>query len=337
MRDTGSHRLPPFQAAPVQLPTPPLERLVDRAYRWRTLLGLGLAAVMTAAIVVAAQTQNGDDLQAVGDGAGAERRSAIAAVTEFDGDPGAEATSTTGGERRVNSEVDDQPTDTQPLAPAQTSTSGAPSTSTSAPQATTTTTTDTSAASTTATTGVDGSTTATSLDPTTTAPGGSSSSSAPSSVPDPTVPPETTDTTDTSSSTTSSAPAPVRAEAEDGTLLGTARARADHQGFSGAGFVGDLITEGSGVELVVQAAGGPTPFQVRYSAGPDNGPAGPRTISVIVNGTAVTEAQMRLTASWDDWDVVAGTLDLLAGDNQIVLLWAPGDSGWVNIDYVEIN
>ncbi len=130
---------------------------------------------------------------------------------------------------------------------------------------------------------------------------------------------------------------PARFEVEDGALLGTAAARADHDGHSGSGFVGDLITEGSGVAVTVTATeAGPTPFTVRYAAG-SNGPADGRTLTVYVNGDQATRAEMALTDDWSTWDVVVGELDLIAGDNVITLVWDPGDTGWVNLDYVQLN
>ncbi len=150
----------------------------------------------------------------------------------------------------------------------------------------------------------------------------------------------TTTTTSEPATSSSSVPAPpvvVRVEAESGTLLGTAAARSDHDGFSGTGFVGDIFTEGSGVTLTVNApAAGSTPFTVRYAAG-NNGPEGLRTLTVLVNGFSATTAQMAVTPSWSDWSVVAGELNLVEGDNTISLLWSTGDTGWVNLDYIQLN
>jgi hypothetical protein len=67
------------------------------------------------------------------------------------------------------------------------------------------------------------------------------------------------------------------------------------------------------------------------------GKPGPRTLTVLVNGTRVTSASMALTTDWETWDVVVGQLPLVAGSNTISLVWADGDTGWVNIDYVQIN
>lgn len=131
---------------------------------------------------------------------------------------------------------------------------------------------------------------------------------------------------------------PVRTEAETGRLLGAARSRTDHTGYSGTGFVGDLIAEGSGVEVTLDVpASGSNQFTIAYAAGPENGPPDLRTISVLVNGVEATEARMELTASWDDWTIVSGPLQLAPGPNVITLVWRPGDTGWVNLDYVEIS
>ncbi len=257
-------------------------------------------------------------------------------------------TSTTqAGERQVNSAVDDDASngaadsDGSPAAPTATTSTEPPATTTvtttaesstttsepeTDPSSTTTPESSTSSSDTTDTT-VDPSSTTTSIDPTSSTTSGG-----------PTTTEPTTTTTDGSTTTTDgTVPVTVRVEAESGTPLGAARARSDHLGYSGSGFIGDIISEGSGVSLAVDGVGGSTPFTFRYSASPENGPAGPRTISVLVNGQRVTEARMRLTASWDDWDVVVGTLDLMPGQNVITLVWQPGDTGWVSIDYIEIN
>ena len=131
---------------------------------------------------------------------------------------------------------------------------------------------------------------------------------------------------------------PTLVEAETGTFLGQAQVRSDHKGFSGSGFVGDIITDGSGVELTVKSeTAGQVPFRVRYSAGEVMNKEGPRTLTVLVNGTRVTSASMALTADWDTWDFVVGELPLVLGSNTITLVWDEGDTGWVNIDYVQIN
>ena len=63
---------PPFAPAGPQreADVPPLERLLEGAYRWRSLLGLGLAALMTVAIVVAYRGASGNETSdvAVADG-----------------------------------------------------------------------------------------------------------------------------------------------------------------------------------------------------------------------------------------------------------------------------
>ena len=149
----------------------------------------------------------------------------------------------------------------------------------------------------------------------------------------------TSSATTSTTTTTSAAPAvTTRIEAESGQMLGTARARSSHKGYSGSGYVGDLINEGSGVTVSVDGrSGGNTPFLIRYSAGTSNGPPGARRMSVLVNGVMVTDAQMQRTKNWKTWSVVTGSLDLASGQNTITIVWQPGDTGWVNLDYIEIN
>ena len=334
--------------APATLSTPAFERVLDWSYRWRTLLGLGLAVVTTAAVLVAYQIPGGDNLATDAGGPGAESRSALAAATEFSATQPATSSTTESGERQVNSAVDDDASngeaesDSDPAAPNATTsttplatttvtvTDEASSTTTSEPAIETSTTLESESTTSTST-----DTTETTIDPsstTTSEQPGSTSTTGPT-----TTEPTTTTTPDSTTTTVGTTPPTVRVEAETGTLLGAARARSDHDGFSGSGFIGDIISEGSGVSLAVDAVGGATPFTFRYSASPENGPPGQRTLSVLVNGQRVTEAQMRLTASWDDWDVVVGSLDLVAGPNIITLVWEPGDTGWVSIDYIEIN
>lgn len=85
------------------------------------------------------------------------------------------------------------------------------------------------------------------------------------------------------------------------------------------------------------SVGGPRPFTIRYSAGPAQGAPQLRTLGVIVDGTRLTSAEMAATPTWDDWTVVSGTLELPAGGATITLEVQAGDSGEVNIDYIEVG
>jgi hypothetical protein len=145
-------------------------------------------------------------------------------------------------------------------------------------------------------------------------------------------------TADPSSTTTG--PAPVQLEAESGLLLGLASVQLNHLGFSGVGYIGDLILEGSGVTLTLDDhPGGPTALAVRYAAGNTvvRG-EGPRTLSLVVNGTRVTQLSMERNGNWTEWWTLdAGEIDLEPGTNEISLIWMAGDTGWVNLDYVQLG
>lgn len=121
-------------------------------------------------------------------------------------------------------------------------------------------------------------------------------------------------------------------------LHGTAAVRSDHPGFSGEGFVGDIYTKGSGVSvLVTSSRTGMIPLTVGYSAGSESGPPGSRLLTVYVDGRRIIRADMAVTESWSTWDVVVGKIPLERGRNRITLIWDEDDTGWVNLDYIEIN
>ncbi len=315
----------PRHTAEWRLPTRTrTERLLDALARGRAALGVALALVITIAVLVTYQLGGMGGASSVAAG-----RSTTTTTTEpvaTTDPPDSLATVTTRElERAVDDRVGEVPIDEEGP--------GDGTTPTTTPEA------DVAPAETVAETGPADETPTTDGDAATTTTAAEASTTIPSSTSE--VPPTSEGVTTTipeGSTTTTNPPAPIRVEAETGSLLGAARARSDHQGFSGSGFVGDLISEGSGVELVVDVpVGGPTSFTVAYAAGPENGPPDLRTVTVLVNGIHATEARMQLTASWDHWDVVTGTLDLPQGQTVITLLWQQGDTGWVSIDYIEIG
>ncbi len=312
-----------------------IERVLEAVYRWRTMLGIGLAASMTLAIVVTYWARSGPGADSL---AGATADTVIAGPdtvlspfnSESAGSNGSSPISSTPGEPVASST---QPTTatsggatTAPVTSAVAS--GGPPTS----EAESTTTVSQVVEESTSSTDV-------TLDPTSST---SNTSTPTTSEPATTSTTATTvvDTSPTSagSTTQSTIDDPTRVEAETGTMLGQGRARSDHGGFSGTGFVGDIITQGSGVELEVDAAkAGATPFTVRYAAGDVAGKEGPRTLTVLVNGTTAISASMALTPTWSDWDFIVGELTLDLGLNTITVIWSDGDTGWVNIDYIQIN
>lgn len=319
--------------------TSPSERFLDWVHPWRTWLVFGLAAIITASVAGAYLGGTGSGSVTLTRRAEApsvlakttisstlpEKESAIAAP----GTDGPTTTSLAGIVRPAPSSGNSPTTGRQ----------GTVTPSTAAPASSLVAT--TSAAETTTTTESDVGTPSTLDGPPTTVtdPGETTPSSGPDS---PTSTAGSSTTLGESTSTTGISEEPekrkARVEAESGRLHGTAAVRRDHEGFSGSGFVGDLYTRGSGITIRAKSeAGGTTPFTVRYSAGKESGPAGSRMLTVFVNGDRVIRADMAVTASWSDWDVVVGEVPLEAGLNDITLIWDDDDTGWVNLDYIEIN
>jgi len=311
----------PFLATTGQLPAitsqTRLERLLDGAQRWRTFLGLSLAAVMTIVIVAVYRSPAGPggELTSVAGPSTSEVRSAVEAVTDFDSATTSAPTTTVTGQTQVASEVDDslnssgqeQPAPTATQAPSVASTEEETSSSVSSstlPEATTTVIAE--------------------VDP-------DSSTSSDSS--------STTTTTTDDATTDPTAETMIKVEAEDGRALRTASAKSDHAGYSGTGYIGEIFLEGGGVTFTVEDhPGGPTPLRIRYAAGDNVDPGGPRSLSLMVNGTTISQVSMPESGAWSDWwDLNAGDIDLAAGTNTITLLWLPGDTGWVNIDYIELG
>jgi hypothetical protein len=327
---------PPFAsvAAVPHLQTSGIERLLEAAYRWRTVLGLGLATVMTLAIVVAYRGANNDEqLNDAASGASAAARTAPTT-------PGGPLTPGSGS--KVASEVDEIPaTGDSVLGPSQsraaglaaTTSSSRPRSSTTSPNSGSTSASDSLSSAT--STNASSSTVVTSP----TVPG----SSVGTSTPPTSVPGGST----TSSASTSSTPPPaakVRLEAEEGQVLGQAKVASDHLGFSGAGFVSDLLELGQGVSVTVAAtpngavAPGSVPLRVRYSAGNPLLTDPSRTLTLRVNGVEIRQLTMQRTKSWNDWASLDSDIALKTGNNTITLIWADAkDTGNVNIDYFELN
>lgn len=344
---TGRHealRQAPFApttAAPAVAPSA-LERLIDAVQRWRSPLGLGLAALITVGVVVVYERSTGSEEIATS-GVGGEGRSAIASATDFDETTDEIAIeSTSGPQQDVDSAVDEITPSTAENESGNGPNTGS-STATDPASPTTAATPDDPASPTTPTTSATPSS-AGSSEPTTrpttatdqqTSP---PSSTAPASVPSTSASPTTT--RPLASSTTAAPPdppAPVRSEAEAAAVLGGAVVATERIGFSGTGYVTGLDSTGDGVSFTVTSAGGETPFAIGYSAGPVDGAPALRTASILVDGDRKTSAQMNTTPTFDDWTIVAGTLDLPAGQSTITIEVQAGESGQVNIDYIEVG
>jgi alpha-glucosidase (family GH31 glycosyl hydrolase) len=123
------------------------------------------------------------------------------------------------------------------------------------------------------------------------------------------------------------------------TLTGGAQIASNHNGYqSTAGFIAGLQDTGSSASWqVLGATAGSADVVVRYSnnVGALGGPA-PRTMSLVVNGTA-TQFTMPPTASWDDWSTVSVPATLTSGTNTVAVTCASGDDCNVNVDDIAVT
>ena len=319
-------RSPRFEPAP---DPSGLERLVDIGYRWRTPLGLVLAAVITGAVVLAAGGWIGPG---GGDGVSVDAGPRIRSLTAETVDGADQPV----GQQEVGTVVDGRITveSTTTVPPAGPTSTGAVvggersvTTTSVSPSSTTSTTPSTTASTTSSTTGA------------TT----SSTTSTSTSTTDATTPSTTATTTSSTassvvgSSTTSVAPSTTSVEAETGRLLGSAAVATDHPGYTGQGYVGQVFAEGSGVALTVTGVPtGAVTIEIRYAAGPVVGFDQPaRTLTMTVDGTS-TQVAFPVTAQWSTWSTVSVPTVAAAQGTTIDLVWSAGDIGWVSIDAVRI-
>ena len=121
-------------------------------------------------------------------------------------------------------------------------------------------------------------------------------------------------------------------------LGGGAALASDHNGYaSPAGFIAAYSNPGDDATWqVLGAPAGAATVTIRYanSIGAIGGPA-PRTMSLVVNGTA-TQVTLPPTSSWDDWSTVTEPVTLQAGQNSVAVNCATGDDCNVNVDDISV-
>lgn len=126
-------------------------------------------------------------------------------------------------------------------------------------------------------------------------------------------------------------------QAEDGTLLGSAKVSNEHSGFEGTGFVGNILNQGDSVQFTVNALeAGSYILDTRYAMG-EYGPAGDRTISVYVNNTDQVQSIFTTTGDWAAWDESSIIITLLPGSNSIKLQIDADDTGVINVDQISLT
>ena len=118
------------------------------------------------------------------------------------------------------------------------------------------------------------------------------------------------------------------------TLSGGAAIANNHLNYlSPPGFVAGLTATGADASWqLLGAPAGSSDVTIRYS----NGESGPRTESLVVDGTT-TVVTLPATSSWDAWSTVTVPVTLTAGTNTVALDCASGDSCNVNLDDIALS
>ncbi|SDO35779.1 Carbohydrate binding module (family 35) [Klenkia soli] len=133
------------------------------------------------------------------------------------------------------------------------------------------------------------------------------------------------------------APAAAVVQGETGTLAGSAVVWTGSTGWTGTGYVANLITAGSSTTVpVTRAAAGPVTITVRYAAG-GGGPAGARTLTALVGGQATQVVSYAATADWNTWSQQSFVVDLPAGGSTVGIAMNQGDTGWIDVDAITVG
>ena len=127
-------------------------------------------------------------------------------------------------------------------------------------------------------------------------------------------------------------------EAENATISGTRIGiSTEHSGFNGTGFVGNIITTGDAIEFTVDVnIAGNYSLDMRYAMG-TFGPTGIRTLSVYVNGVDTVQSHFTTTVEWNTWSNQTEIVTLQAGINTIKYQLDAADTGWMNLDYLQVD
>jgi hypothetical protein len=127
-------------------------------------------------------------------------------------------------------------------------------------------------------------------------------------------------------------------EAEDAAISGNRISIAnEHSGYSGSGFIGDMFTTGDAITFTINLeTAGQYTLDMHYAMG-TFGPSGNRTLSIYVNGVDVIQSSFATTVEWDTWANQAETITLEAGTNTITYQIDAEDTGWINLDYIQLD
>ncbi|GHD03387.1 family 16 glycoside hydrolase [Zhihengliuella salsuginis] len=126
-------------------------------------------------------------------------------------------------------------------------------------------------------------------------------------------------------------------EAEESVLTGSAGIAAEHNGYSGTGFIAGIQSVGAGASFEVEVEkAGSHPVNLRYANGP-HPVEGTKSMSLYVNGEKVGPWELPSTGDWKTWDVATRNVDLQKGTNTIAVRYDDGDDGNVNLDVLSMG
>lgn len=123
-------------------------------------------------------------------------------------------------------------------------------------------------------------------------------------------------------------------EAETASMIGGAKKNTNHLSYSGAGFVDKFETVGAKVLFAVNApSAGNYNLYLRYA----NSMGSTRTASLYVNDVSQGQISMPNLANWDTWGTVQQSVTLNAGVNYIAVQYDAADTGYFNLDYIQLS
>ena len=128
----------------------------------------------------------------------------------------------------------------------------------------------------------------------------------------------------------------ARYEAESAALHNGPARSTNHWFYTASGFVAGLETVGSEVEFrnVTVPSAGNYEVNLRYANGNNTG----KTLNVYVNGVFQTTASLPSEGyDWNVWSTWTQSLPLNAGQNTISFRFDTGNSGYVNLDNLEVE
>ncbi len=126
-----------------------------------------------------------------------------------------------------------------------------------------------------------------------------------------------------------------RYEAEEALLSGGVNTAANHEGYSGSGFVeGYYLNDAASTVFTTPVeASGAYLMEIQYAAG--HGDCS--NLDLYINGTKTEDLRLPSTGAWGSWSSIQVAISLTNGNNTIELRSDSETSDCANLDYIEIG